>query len=998
MNSFIETLNHLGYQFLNFAWPMLWQSSLLIAIVFVLEFALRRKIRAAIRYALWLVVLVKLLLPPALALPTSPTWWIHPSVPPPAKALPVSFTVSYGEQTAPTFPLPPSPVIPPPIVPAISFAAWTLAASCVVSAVLLAWLLFRWRQINQKVRRATVSEELIPILREARRLTHLRPGIRLKLTDDSMSPAVCGLFRPVILLPQSLVEKLTTGQLRAVLLHEAIHLRRGDVWMNCAQALLQIVYWWHPLFWLANARIRRAREEAVDDAVMLALRDDAEIYAPTLLEVAKLAFNRPLASLGLVGILESRSALRQRIERLINFNAPKKAGLTVVSILGILAFSAVALPMGEAPEQTNKPTVSLRDDLPISTNAPENVFQTNSSINTVIGIVSDPKFRVVLHALEQRTGVETLAEPEAVTTSGREVQRMRTDYVLQQTQYSSLPGGDLSTSTNAFGKNLKARNLVQDGILLYEMDKFDDAEVKLRAAIALNPDDQAAKYGLDQVEKARREKEREKDGSQTNYLHWDNSSANLTFMSPPSQIYIINGRQGISYELNHVRLDNVFYKRIPLAHVVTGLVNQLATRDPEGRSIEFAIDQTQLPVETIGLGNVVITIEPPLVNVRLADLLDAIVKGADKPIHYSIEDEGVVFSWKEQKSPPLFVRAFKVDPHTFAAGLQKILGIQTNNVPEMVKSLFSTLGVDLTAPGRNIAFNDRLGLLFATATPLELDTIERALQVLNQVPPEIQIKARFMEVPESDVESVLKAGVAVDTKETNKVEIITATNETIQLRKLESHSGFENLAEPEAVTTSGRQTQMRATEIVTVLTNINPLALKSPGVSSNELFLTEHVECGPVFDVVPYVLSDGYTLNLTTIASMIEFLGYAKPTNSVTVYIDGHKQTVPVPIPKFRTQKISTVVNLWDGQTLVLGGPITSAVQITKNKVPLLGNLPLVGGMFRSQTENSVKKQLMVFVTASIVDPTGNRVHSDDELPFNPSTIPPQPKISTPSP
>ena len=61
------------------------------------------------------------------------------------------------------------------------------------------------------------------------------------------------------------------------------------------------------------------REEAVDDAVMLALKEDAETYAPTLLEVAKLALHRPLASLGLVGILESRSSLRQRIERLHGF-------------------------------------------------------------------------------------------------------------------------------------------------------------------------------------------------------------------------------------------------------------------------------------------------------------------------------------------------------------------------------------------------------------------------------------------------------------------------------------------------------------------------------------------------------------------------------------------------------------------------------------------------------------------------------------------------------
>ena len=91
------------------------------------------------------------------------------------------------------------------------------------------------------------------------------------------------------------------------------------------------------------------REEAVDDAVMLALNEDAETYAPTLLEVAKLALHRPLASLGLVGILESRSSLRQRIERLLDFRPPRKAGLTLGSALAVLGFAALAVPMGEAP-------------------------------------------------------------------------------------------------------------------------------------------------------------------------------------------------------------------------------------------------------------------------------------------------------------------------------------------------------------------------------------------------------------------------------------------------------------------------------------------------------------------------------------------------------------------------------------------------------------------------------------------------------------------------
>jgi general secretion pathway protein D len=369
----------------------------------------------------------------------------------------------------------------------------------------------------------------------------------------------------------------------------------------------------------------------------------------------------------------------------------------------------------------------------------------------------------------------------------------------------------------------------------------------------------------------------------------------------------------------------------------------------------------------------------------------------------------------------------------------------------MAKSFFG-----LTAPGRSIAFNDRLGLLFIKATAEELDNIERVMRViqaLNQTPPQIHIKARFIEVeqennarrgfdwylgsftngpivanggstlllavpvsatnrpgsfPGNTTTSVIPAS-ATDQQLTSGLRntvpapatatgILTDPNFRMTLHALESRPRTTILAEPECVTTSGRRTQMHATEIRTFLNGINPLALKPPGVSSNELFLTKQVECGPILDVVPYVLSDGYTINLTTTASVTEFLGYDKPTNSVTVYIDGKKQTVPVPLPKFRTQKISTVVNLWDNQTLVLGGSVTSATQITKEKVPLIADLPLVGRLFQSQTENSVENKLMVFVTATIVDPAGNRVHSDDELPFKPNTIPSQPKISSPSP
>jgi type II secretory pathway component GspD/PulD (secretin) len=162
-------------------------------------------------------------------------------------------------------------------------------------------------------------------------------------------------------------------------------------------------------------------------------------------------------------------------------------------------------------------------------------------------------------------------------------------------------------------------------------------------------------------------------------------------------------------------------------------------------------------------------------------------------------------------------------------------------------------------------------------------------------------------------------------------------------------------------------------------------AVQTSAITPNQ----QQVEVGPVLDVIPYVLSDGYTVNLTLIPSLTEFNGYdTAPTipgvNVASVVV------VPTILPDFTVRQVVTTVNIWDNQTVVLGGLISSQVQNTKDKVPVIGDLPLVGRLFQSQTKTSVKKNLMIFVTATIVDPAGNRVHSDDELPFLQSTIPPQ--------
>jgi general secretion pathway protein D len=156
---------------------------------------------------------------------------------------------------------------------------------------------------------------------------------------------------------------------------------------------------------------------------------------------------------------------------------------------------------------------------------------------------------------------------------------------------------------------------------------------------------------------------------------------------------------------------------------------------------------------------------------------------------------------------------------------------------------------------------------------------------------------------------------------------------------------------------------------------------------------TQQFEIGPTLDVVPYVLSDGYTINMTLIPELLQFNGYDTP-NLPPITGIANVQILPPILPDFTVREVVTTVNIWDNQTVVLGGLISSAIQTTKNKVPVLGDLPLFGRLFQSQTKATQKKNLMIFVTATIVDPAGNRVHTDDELPFNPVNIPAQPSVN----
>jgi general secretion pathway protein D len=164
-----------------------------------------------------------------------------------------------------------------------------------------------------------------------------------------------------------------------------------------------------------------------------------------------------------------------------------------------------------------------------------------------------------------------------------------------------------------------------------------------------------------------------------------------------------------------------------------------------------------------------------------------------------------------------------------------------------------------------------------------------------------------------------------------------------------------------------------------------------PGVSAITPEV-QQVETGPILDVLPDVLSDGYTINLTLIPSLIEFGGYQTPPSLGSFSTSGlNVVLLPTVLPEFTVREITTTVNVWDGQTVVLGGLVDSTLTTEKDTVPVLGDLPILGRLFQSDLKTETKRNLMIFVTVTLIDPAGNRVHSTDEMPFAQNSVPGQP-------
>ena len=234
----------------------------------------------------------------------------------------------------------------------------------------------------------------------------------------------------------------------------------------------------------------------------------------------------------------------------------------------------------------------------------------------------------------------------------------------------------------------------------------------------------------------------------------------------------------------------------------------------------------------------------------------------------------------------------------------------------------------------------------------------------------------------------------------------------VVIRALNQKKGIDLLSAPKITTKSGQRavieivrefrypTQFTEPKVPDIQgrgssnSTTTTIALPVVGPSTPSNFETRNT--GVTLEVEPVVGPDGITIDLNLVPQVVEFEGfinYGSPIKTVNPALLGFSPSTLLGMttdaitltdnvinqPIFSTRKVTTSVSVWDGQTVVLGGLMREDVQKVEDRTPIVGDIPFVGRLFRTNVDQHIKRNLIIFVTARLVNPAGQPVNQKEE-------------------
>jgi beta-lactamase regulating signal transducer with metallopeptidase domain len=295
----------------------LWQSTVFAAAAGLLTFALRKH-RAPVRYWLWFAASIKFLIPFSVLVTIGSQFEVRKASATerfPAYAAPLA--VAIKDVSRPFVPSGPAPADHTPIF----LGLWV----CGGFVVVISWGR-QWLRVRSALRAASPLDLKLPI--------------RAMSSPARLEPGIFGVFRPILLVPEGITDRLTPDQWNAIVAHELCHVRRRDNLTAAIHMAVEAIFWFHPVVWWIGKRLIAERERACDEAVLLT-SGNPESYAEGILNVCKLYVGSPLSCVsGVTG-----SNLKNRIRAIMTQRVAADLAFAKKLVFVVAAFAAFAAPV-----------------------------------------------------------------------------------------------------------------------------------------------------------------------------------------------------------------------------------------------------------------------------------------------------------------------------------------------------------------------------------------------------------------------------------------------------------------------------------------------------------------------------------------------------------------------------------------------------------------------------------------------------------------------------
>ncbi len=357
----------------------------------------------------------------------------------------------------------------------------------------------------------------------------------------------------------------------------------------------------------------------------------------------------------------------------------------------------------------------------------------------------------------------------------------------------------------------------------------------------------------------------------------------------------------------------------------------------------------------------------------------------------------------------------------FPLELAALSSIGGGSDPEQLMRYFKDRGIRFPE-GAKVVFDPKISRLIATNTVENLREIELAvLNELNQVDPMVQIQAKFVEIEQTDLKElgfnyalsrVIPEGESTDGKlefGENSATLLrslpaseyNASDQLIVFERSWNNYNFgmavnaidqadnkDILSSPRITTMNGQRATIRMVRLVWLPDDYSDPTEETHNASNDSstsftVYMAgspefEEYELGVTMDVTPSVDLEEQTITLRVAPMITDHTGWTAYTYKANAE-DSLSTTMKKPIISER--RIDTNITIKDGETIVLGGIIKDATNSMDDKIPILGDIPIVGRLFQSKMKKSIKTNLLIFLHCRLIKPDGSPFFPENIVP-----------------